>query len=183
MGEIPEQENSCVRPLIEVSAASFVNAAFHQNSIPFLRELRILGTGISEDLRELTLSLSSQPEFLKAKCWNISFLPKDGIVRLSDLDVSLDGGLLAGLTEALSGRVTFSLAQNGEELSCREIDARLLAPDEWGGLSTLPEILAAFVRPNDPAVETVLKAAAEALRRSGKQPGLEGYQSGKRARV
>src|SRR5258708_10161521 len=88
MGEIPEQENSCVRPLIEVSAASFVNAAFHQNSIPFLRELRILGTGISEDLRELTLSLSSQPEFLKAKCWNISFLPQDGIVRLSDLDVS-----------------------------------------------------------------------------------------------
>ena len=183
MGETPEQENGCVRPLIEVSAASFVNAAFHQNSIPFLRELRIIGTGISEDLRELTLSLSSQPEFLKAKCWNISFLPKDGIVRLSDLDVTLDGGLLAGLTEALSGRVTFSLAQNGEELSCREIDARLLAPDEWGGLSTLPEILAAFVRPNDPAVETVLKAAAEALRRSGKQPGLEGYQSGKRERV
>src|SRR5271154_6448400 len=113
MGEIPEQETSRARPLIEVSVASFVNAAFHQNSIPFLRELRVLGTGLSEDLRDLTLSLSSRPEFLKAKSWNISLLPIDGVIHLTDLDVSLDGGLLAGLTEALSGRITFSLARNG----------------------------------------------------------------------
>jgi hypothetical protein len=125
MGEIPQQDTGSAGPMIEVSAASFVNAAFHQNSIPFLRELRVLGTGLSEDLRELTLSLSSRPEFLKAKSWNISLLPIDGVVRLTDLDVSLDGGLLAGLTEALSGRVTFSLARNGEELSCREIDGHM----------------------------------------------------------
>jgi hypothetical protein len=125
MGEIPQQDTGSAGPMIEVSAASFVNAAFHQNSIPFLRELRVFGTGLSEDLRELTLSLSSRPEFLKAKSWNISLLPIDGVVRLTDLDVSLDGGLLAGLTEALSGRVTFSLARNGEELSCREIDGHM----------------------------------------------------------
>ncbi len=47
----------------------------------------------------------------------------------------------------------------------------------------MPELLAAFVLPNDPAVDRVNKGAAEALRRAGKPSGLDGYTSGSRQRV
>src|SRR3546814_12109975 len=47
----------------------------------------------------------------------------------------------------------------------------------------MPELLAAFVMPNDPAVSRLLKEASEILRRSGKDPSLEGYQQKSRKRV
>ena len=168
---------------IEVTASGFVNAAFHHNSIPFLHELKVVSEKLSEGVRDLALELVSEPPFLKRKRWNVAYIAPDGTVRLSDLDVVLDGGFLSGLTEASTALVTLSLTKDGKELAKREIQTRLLAPDEWGGISTLPEILAAFVRPNDPAVETVLKAAAEILRESGRQPGIDGYSSGRRERV
>ena len=168
---------------IEVTASSFVNVAFHHNSIPFLHELKVVSEKLPEGMRDLALELVSEPPFLRPKRWNIAYISPEGTVRLSDLDVVLDGGLLSKLTEASAAQATFTLTKDGKELSRREIQTRLLAPDEWGGLSTLPEILAAFVCPNDPAVETVLKAAAEILRENGRQPGMDGYQSGKRERV
>src|SRR3546814_7999822 len=47
----------------------------------------------------------------------------------------------------------------------------------------MPELLAAFVMPNDPAVSRLLKEASEILRRPGKDPWLEGYQQKSRKRV
>src|SRR3546814_5989994 len=58
-----------------------------------------------------------------------------------------------------------------------------LAHNEWGGARHMPELLAAFVMPNDPAVSRLLKEASEILRRSGKDPSLEGYQQKSRKRV
>src|SRR3546814_1256650 len=58
-----------------------------------------------------------------------------------------------------------------------------LAPNEWGGARHMPELLAAFVMPNDPAVSRLLKEASEILRRSGKDSSLEGYQQKSRKRV
>lgn len=39
-------------------------------------------------------------------------------------------------------------------------------------------MVAAFVQPNEPAVERLLKQAADILRRNGKPPALDGYRSG-----
>lgn len=37
-------------------------------------------------------------------------------------------------------------------------------------------MVAAFVQPNDPAVDRVLKKTAELLREHGKDPALDGYK-------
>src|SRR5699024_8636345 len=54
---------------------------------------------------------------------------------------------------------------------------RLLTAEEWWALS-VPELLAAFVRPNDPAVAELLADASKRLGRDTGSPSLEGYQSG-----
>src|SRR5690606_32834334 len=56
-------------------------------------------------------------------------------------------------------------------------DIRLLTAEEWWALS-IPESLAAFVRPNDPAVLDLLRDASELLEQRTGSPALEGYQSG-----
>ncbi|GAL98954.1 hypothetical protein AA0312_1073 [Acetobacter tropicalis NRIC 0312] len=48
-----------------------------------------------------------------------------------------------------------------------------------GGLSGIPDILAAFVLPNDPAIARILRSASEILRQAGQSPSLEGYQGDK----
>ena len=53
-----------------------------------------------------------------------------------------------------------------------------LARNEWGGARYMPELLAAFVAPNDPAVQHLLRDASEILRNASKSGALEGYQSG-----
>jgi hypothetical protein len=99
-----------------------------------------------------------------------------------DLDVSLNAGLLLELHEAINATVTIRVLKDDEELACRAYPLEALAQTEWGG-ATMPELLAAFVMPNDPAVETVLKEAAQVLIRAGKSDSLNGYTDGSATRV
>jgi very-short-patch-repair endonuclease len=47
----------------------------------------------------------------------------------------------------------------------------------------MPELLAAFAMPNDPAVDRILKAASDVLRRAGKRDQIDGYVGKSRTRV
>ncbi|MEM7263019.1 MAG: DUF4011 domain-containing protein, partial [Planctomycetota bacterium] len=60
---------------------------------------------------------------------------------------------------------------------------QLLAYDQWSGLRSLPEILAAFVLPNHPAVEGLLSEASGILEGWTGSGALDGYQSKDRQRV
>lgn len=54
---------------------------------------------------------------------------------------------------------------------------RVLTANEWWALS-IPESLAAFVRPNDPAIQQIISAAQELLLERTTSSALEGYQAG-----
>jgi hypothetical protein len=51
------------------------------------------------------------------------------------------------------------------------------------GNASIPDLLAAFVEPNDPAVATILRKASDLLRAQGKPDGLEGYQASSKQRL
>ena len=50
---------------------------------------------------------------------------------------------------------------------------RTAARNQRGGIGHSPEMVAAFVRPNDPAVDHILRAAAQALQASGKSGSID----------
>lgn len=73
---------------------------------------------------------------------------------------------------------------DGETVVCSVTEPiSLLARNEWRGLVALPEILAAFILPNDPAVMTILGRASELLRESTGRTALTGYQDKSRKRT
>ncbi|MCX2562352.1 hypothetical protein OQ252_13310 [Acetobacter farinalis] len=106
----------------------------------------------------------------------------DELRILNDRDLTLDGSLLSAQTEASRAVVTIVARAGEQELARVTRDVRMLARNEWGGLSGIPDILAAFVLPNDPAIARILRSASEILRQAGQSPSLEGYQ-GDKARV
>ncbi len=165
---------------LEVSLAMKLSLADFQNAVPLLRELTLVST-LKDDTGQLELSLTSTPAFVKSKTWRLESLKAGDRYQIRDLDVQLDGPLLTRLTEAETATVTLSVrpaANEGSPIAEVSKAVELLPRNQWGGLSHLPDMVAAFVQPNDPAVDKVLKKVAELLREHGKDAALDGYKQG-----
>ena len=163
-----------VSPLMQAS----INASLWENSVPILQELSLRNGG-SAELPLVEISVSSEPPFLLPRSWKLQQVGVGELRLVKDLDIALDGALLASQTEASRATVTFVASAGDDELARRTRDIRVLARNEWGGLSGIPDILAAFVLPNDSAVARILRSASDILRQAGQSPSLEGYQGDK----
>jgi very-short-patch-repair endonuclease len=163
--------------IIQAVLAPKLNLAFYQNAVPTIREL-ILKNNSGQPLKRVELTLSSQPAFIKPKTWRIDIIDSSQHYHLPDLDVPLEGALLSRLTEAEKAQATFVLTANGEEVSSLSVPIELLARNQWGGIGHMPEMVAAFVQPNERAVDRLLKKAAEILRKHNKSGALNGYEGG-----
>ncbi|MBI5463134.1 MAG: DUF4011 domain-containing protein, partial [Gammaproteobacteria bacterium] len=160
-----------------------VNLALQQNAVPVIRELN-LANNTDKQIENLTLRVDAEPAFCHSRQWVVDRLLAASRFTLADIKLDLSQPFLAELTEAVRGNLVFTLndADGCELLSIRE-DIEVLARDEWGGIGHLPEIISAFIQPNDPAVETILSVAAERLRSANLPASLDGYQSGNPKRV
>lgn len=167
---------------IRISNASKLNLADFQNSVPLLRELTVVNDS-DRELSNLQIRLESFPPFLKPKTWSIDACDPKSQYGIKDCDVSLDGVLLGKLTEAEISTLKFSLVERAGTpdewiLTTEERKIELLPRNQWGGLSHLPDLVAAFVQPNEPAIDRLLKQTAQVLRDAGKNPAIDGYQGG-----
>ena len=166
---------------VDATLIAKLNLADFQNAVPLLKELTIVN-GTKEDAKDLELRIESVPGFLKPKVWRIDAVGAGSSYRITDLDVQLDGPLLTRLTECEKATVTLSLRRRHDssvELARLERSVELLPRNQWGGISHhLPDLIAAFVQPNEPAVERLLRQAADILRKNGKNPALDGYKGG-----
>lgn len=168
---------------IIAACSAKIGFASHQNATPIIRELGVSST--SQPAAEgLKLSLRADPPFVQPKIWRIDAVAPGDTMRIADRDIALNATLLHGLNESLSGTLTLALTDDADVwLAELSHPVQLLAHNQWGGVGAMAELLPAFVMPNDPSVDRLLKAASDVLRRAGKSDALDGYRSGKRARV
>ncbi|MFS2135766.1 DUF3320 domain-containing protein [Duganella sp. Dugasp56] len=176
------KEAGVIEHSIRVSNATKLNLADFQNSVPLLRELCIVNDS-DRDFSNIQLRLESIPPFLKSKTWSIDACAAKARYEIRDCDVQLDGALLGRLTEAETATVIFTFVANAgalEEVVLATVERKveLLPRNQWGGLSHLPDLVAAFVQPNELAVDRLLKQTAEVLRKAGKSAAIDGYAGG-----
>lgn len=167
---------------IDALIARKIGFASHQNAVPLVRELSLWNQE-ETTLEDLVLTLSTDPNFVESRSWNIDRIHPGDRLSISDRDIKLNAAYLSGLTESLNADVVMRVSQGENVLVEQRVPTELLARTEWGGLSAMPELLAAFCMPNDPAVDRVLKAASQVLRRAGKKDGIDGYESKSRTRT
>lgn len=154
----------------------------HQNAVPLIRELVVTNDG-EVAIDDLILELEPSLPFAVAKIWRIDRLDADSSISVSDRDVELKEGYLAELTESMQASVNLQLRTSDGVVAEQRFPVELLARNQWGGAGSMPELLAAFCMPNDPAVDKVLKGASDVLRRAGRPDGIDGYKSGARQRT
>jgi very-short-patch-repair endonuclease len=171
------------RAVVHCETAAKLNFACHQSSYAFLRDLQIGNTSSSDNLNNVLVTFSSNPSFLKPKTWKLDRIAPNGVQIIKQRDLELDGNYLLSLADSLRGNVSIKVEAGGEILAEETKSVELLAFNEWGGAGYMPELLAAFCTPNDPAVDRVLREASLVLRKAGKPDGIDGYKLGSRQRV
>ena len=178
-----QDENARKTVRLEVVACDKIGFVSQQNAVPPLREIVIVNDS-DEELSDLRLDLTADPGFLSERSWTIDKIAAGESLHLLDRDVTIAAGFARNLAEAERGTVTLDLRnRDGGSLAISKIAITMLAVDDWGGADAMPELLPAFVMPNDPAVEKVLRAASQALAAAGLPDDINGYESGDKARV
>lgn len=181
--EQPEAaQQEVVRELkIEATLAAKLNLADFQNAVPLIRELRVVST-LEQDSKALEVVLEAIPAFVRPRTWRLDSVGAGQTYRLQDLDVQLDGVLFSRLTEAEQATVTITLrhveAEAPDQPATVSKAVELLPRNQWGGIAYMPDMVAAFVQPNEPAIDRLLKKAADVLREHGKDAALDGYKGG-----
>lgn len=182
-GDSREGANSALA--IDAVIAPKISFATHQNAVPVLRDLRLVNLG-GEALENVVTEIAADPPVFEPMQWRVDRIAAGGEARIAKRDLRLNAGLLLRLNEAVRATVTVrATAEGGDagDAAERVLPVELLARNEWGGAAAMPELLAAFTLPNDPAVSRLIKAASDVLRRGGRPDGIEGYQSKSRTRV
>lgn len=169
---------------VATTLAPKIGFASHQNSVAILQDLTLENTS-EEPVTGLSVTLSSSPGFLESKTWRIDQLSAGASLRIKDRNLNLNPGYLAGLTESVIGDVIVEvrLDELDEPVLAERHKIELLAKNQWGGTGSMPELLAAFCMPNDPAVDRILKSASDVLRRAGKESEINGYGNRSRSRT
>ncbi|EHH66981.1 DUF3320 domain-containing protein [Gluconobacter morbifer] len=173
-------------PAVELTVAlrETISSALWENHVPVLLELAVRN-GTDRDISQLEITLCCEPPVIQTRSWRLQSLGAGQFRAVDHLDVELDGAFLAALSEGTRAEVHFTVSEIIEdgprvELASVSRSVRVLCRSDWGGLAGLPDLLAAFALPNDPAVGRILRSASALLEKAGQSPALEGYQGSKK---
>lgn len=170
---------------VEVEADAHLHFALQRLGVPAVKRVAVRNEGPTEvtDVRvEVTLGTGAVGAFER----RIGVLPSGTTHNLPNVQLELDGPALRQQRERVSTALAVRVragAGEGPLLASSESIVEVLPLREWPGLRSLPELLAAFVLPDDPAVADVLARAAVHLQNDGRDGSFDGYASRDQRRV
>lgn len=156
-----------------------VNYALQQNDVPIVKQLRITNSG-KECLKNLLVHINVEPGFALPWEGRVTCLEPGSSYAFGHVPLQLSPKFLAELTERVAGAITISVSTSGQEIKRQAARIDVLAYDEWSGLRSLPEVLAAFVTPNHPVVESIMADASDILSGWERGASLCAYQTKKK---
>ena len=164
--------------------------AAQQNAYNLFSNLRLTYLKDEEDedvspvLRNVSVRLQCEGEYLLTESWEISQIAPGQHISLQDRTLQFSHDFLLNLSDEISIRFDFVVVAEGSEEPVLVLSESLnvLPVNFWGGEARQPELLAAFVKPNGPYVESLVKQVTEVLEANGHDRSADGYQSNSRER-
>ena len=181
---------------IKAEGMRAVNFSMQQNYVPLLRSIRL--TNISEETQyDLKLRVRFDPAFAQEYTALLDAMEPGSSVEVSPVRILLSTEYLFSVTEKVIGNYTIEVYRDQmilkemesednlipqydtrEEILATEAgEVELLAKDQWCGLGIMPELVSAFVTPNDPKIAETLRSASDFLQKWGKDPAFTAYQT------
>ena len=161
---------------IEIESDATLGYASIQNSVPVIRSLRLTNHS-ADTIENLQVLITCNPRFAQGIKVRFDRLGPSETRRISPIDLHPDHTYLAELQESVNASVKVSVLTGTEELAHAAQPIEVLAYDQWAGTRALPELLAAFCMPNNPAVDVLIAAASKLLRSEHPELSMNGYQS------
>ena len=161
---------------IDIEADATTGYASIQNAVPVVRALRLTNP-LPEAIENLEVVVSCNPAFARGLKLRFDKLAAGETRRISPLDLHPDHGFLADLKESVNAHIQVVAEAAGQELARATRVLEVLAYDQWAGTRALPELLAAFCMPNNPAVDALIGKASKLLRATYPELSMNGYQS------
>jgi uncharacterized protein DUF4011/restriction endonuclease-like protein/AAA domain-containing protein/uncharacterized protein DUF3320 len=161
---------------ISLSYDRRVSGAAQQNGVPLVRLLQLRNVG-PVDLWDLEVRLWAEPDLGERWSGRVNRIAVGDTHSIPRIALPLDPERLVNMTELEEGRLGLAVLAGERVLHEETHPLALLAYNEWPGLCTLPELLAAYVLPNHPDVVPVLGAARDHLERWTRDGALNGYDA------
>ncbi len=177
MVELPRQSPAESSLSIEAEYTPYVNFAMQQNAVPLLQAISV--TNLSdEQVNEVAVRVYSDPAVVAEEILRIESIAPGAKHTITAPNFTLQRGPLRKQSEREEGHLVIEVTAAGIPPERKQLPLSVLAYNEWYGVSLQPEIIAAHVLPNDPAVERILLAASKILLEKTQDGSLSGYQSG-----
>lgn len=162
--------------VVEIEADPTLGYASIQNAVPVLRSLRLTNR-TDQTFERLVVLITCAPSFAQGVKLQFDHLAPGETRRIAPIDLRPDHSYLAELQEAVKASIRVTVLHEAEELAHVDHAITVLAYDQWAGTRALPELLAAFCMPNNPAVDVLVGRASKLLRSSHPDLSMDGYQS------
>ncbi len=161
---------------VEAAALSAVNFALQQNGVAAIPSVTVYNDS-PQPLQDVTLQITSGANLCLPYSQHFDTIPANACINAGAAELVLDAQRLATLTESYAEALRLCLTHQGQTLYEAELPITVLAYDQWHGYASHPELLAAFVTPNHPALAPILTEAAQLLGQWSGDPSLDGYQT------
>ncbi len=166
----------------EIEADRTLGYGSIQNAVPVIRSLRV-ANATSDAIEGLQVLVRCNPSFAVGAKFRFDRLGSGEARVVAPIDLQPDHSYLAALEEALTASISVSALIGDVEIAQRSCSVEVLAYDQWAGMRALPELLAAYSMPNNPAVDVLLGKAAKLLQKFDSELSLNGYQAKSREAV
>jgi very-short-patch-repair endonuclease len=161
---------------VEIESDATLGYASIQNAVPVIRSLRLTNHG-TEALQDVEVLIACNPSFAQGIKLRFDKLAVGESRLISPIDLQPDHAYLADLQESISASVHISVLVGSTEIASKSQSLQVLAYDQWAGTRALPELLAAFCMPNNPAIDILIGKASKLLRSMHSELSMNGYQS------
>ena len=168
---------------LQADINTFFSYALQQNRVAIVRTVTIKNAS-EEDIENLAVRVWTDVDLIDTYVEKIDVLTAGEEHCFRNLKIMVHGDFLASLTERISCVLYVAVTKGTEELARQSEEIAVLAFDQWPGFPRyFPDLLAAFITPNHPAMAGLLQAASKYLQTWTDNPSLEGYQSGDPNRI
>lgn len=163
---------------VQFNYLPLINFAMQQNGASVIRQISIENR-TPVPLKDVRVRITPEPAFGEAVPTVVEAIPANGQVCLQAqaFNLTLSANYFTQLTERLAGSLKVEITSEEETLFSQSYPIDILAYDQWGGLTVLPEMLAAFITPNHPVLTPIIKRTAAILEQWTGNPSLDEYQS------
>lgn len=170
---------------IDVDYQPRVCYALAYNKVPTIRTITIrnLNGGISGQLKVECSITWTAGEIPPMAPWHVVVdSPLVGAsIQVPGQDFRLDDAAMVDLDEGAPARLHVKVSDSSGQSQTESFDLLVLPRNQWVSAEDLYQITAAFVQPNHPTVNEILRDAGSILAKTSKSgsSSLEGYQSGR----